>query len=98
MAVNVPGLSKSRGHARRTGGFADYLERRGINKGLFGGNKGWLYVGVGLWALRRARTAVRGGTPSILISEALAPGDRIIIANGRATLDGNSVTSVQSKG
>ena len=98
MAANVPGLSKARGHARRSGGLVDYVERRGINKGLFGGSKRWLYVGLSLWALRRARLAMRGGPPSILISEALAPGDRIIIANGRATLDGNSATSVPSKG
>jgi hypothetical protein len=98
VAAKGPGLSKARGRARRRGGLVDYVERRGINKGVFGGNKGWLYVGIGIWILRRMRTAARGGTPSILISEALAPGDRIIIANGRATLDGNRVTQVQSKG
>ena len=98
MAANVPGLSKARGHARRSGGLVDYVERRGINKGIFGGHKGWLYVGIGLWVLRRVRTAAKGGTPSILISEALGPGERIIIANGRATLDGSSITQVQSKG
>ena len=98
MATRATRLSRSRSRAHRRGALIDYVEARGINKGIFGGHKGWLYVGLGLWVLRRVRTAAKGGTPSILISEALAPGDRIIIANGRATLDGNSATSVPSKG
>lgn len=98
MASSATRLSRSRGRSRRRGALIDYVEARGINKGLFGGSKRWLYVGLSLWALRRARLAMRGGPPSILISEALAPGDRIIIANGRATLDGSSITQVQSKG
>ena len=98
MAARATRLSRSRSRAHRRGALIDYVEARGINKGIFGGHKGWLYVGLGLWILRRVRTAAKGGTPSILISEALAPGERIIIANGRATLDGSSITQVQSKG
>jgi len=98
VAGSVTRLSRSRDRARRRGALIDYVERRGINKGLFDGNKRWLYVGLGLWALRRARTAMHGGPARILISEALAPGDRIIIANGRATLDGPTITRVSSKG
>ena len=65
----------------------EYLQRRGINRGLFGGRKGWFYVGIGVWGLRRLISLSRGGAPEILISEALKPGERMIIAAGRATLD-----------
>ena len=64
-----------------------YLQRRGLSRGVLGGSKGWLYVGIGIWGLRKMRSIAKGGEPEILISEALSPGERIVIAAGRATLD-----------
>ena len=68
------------------GGLLRSAERLGINRGLFGGSRGWLYVGTGLWTLRTVRRLAER-KPEILISEELKPGQRIVIANGRATLD-----------
>jgi hypothetical protein len=74
---------------RRTasrGGLLRSAERLGINRGLFGGSRSWLYLGTGLWTLRTVRRLAER-KPEILISEELKPGQRIVIANGRATVD-----------
>lgn len=62
------------------------LERLGISRGVFGASKGWMYVGGGLWTLRTVRRLAQRKS-EVLIREELAPGQRLIIANGRATLD-----------
>ena len=61
------------------------LERTGLRKGV-GGNKAWFYVGTGLWTLRTVRRLAER-QEEVLISERLEPGQRIVIANGRATID-----------
>ena len=75
--------------ARRGGGAGSgplrMLERTGLSKGL-AGNRAWFYVGTGLWTLRTVRRLAER-REEILISEQLRPGERIIIANGRATID-----------
>ena len=74
---------------RRTasgGGLLRSAERLGINRGLFGGSRSWFYVGTGLWTLRTVRR-LAARRPEILISEELKPGQRMVIANGRATID-----------
>ena len=76
----------ARRRAAPGGGLLRSAERRGINRGLFGGNRGWLYVGTGLWTVRTVRRLAER-KPEILISEELEPGQRIVIANGRATID-----------
>jgi hypothetical protein len=68
------------------GGVFRLIERTGLRKGVSGGSKPWFYVGTGLWTLRTIRRMAER-KEEILISERLAPGQRIIIANGRATLD-----------
>ena len=70
-------------------------ERLGINRGLFGGSRSWLYVGTGLWTLRTVRRLAER-KPEILISEELKPGQRIVIANGRATIDDAPAAPVTS--
>ncbi|HEY4376344.1 MAG TPA: hypothetical protein VGM93_04265 [Acidimicrobiales bacterium] len=82
MAVRarLPGVSVAKdGLLRR-------LERTGVRKGLFGESKAWLYIGTGLWTLRTIRRLAER-KPEILLSEELKPGQRLIIANGRATID-----------
>lgn len=81
------GRSKQAAAGRKAdGGLLRMAERAGIARGVFGTSKGWLYVGTGLWTLRTMRRlALR--KPEILLSEELRPGDRLVIANGRATLD-----------
>lgn len=61
-------------------------ERLGIARGVFGASKGWLYVGTGLWTLRTVRRMAER-KPDILLSEELKPGQRLVIANDRASLD-----------
>ena len=61
------------------------VERTGIRKGM-SGSKGWFYVGTGLWTLRTVRRLAERHD-EILISEELKPGQRLIISNGRATIE-----------
>ena len=70
----------------KRGGLLRKLERTGVRKGLFGDSKAWFYVGTGLWTLRLVRRLAER-KPDILLREELKPGQRIVIANGRATLD-----------
>lgn len=67
------------------GGLLRLAERMGLSRGI-GGSRGWFYLGTGLWTLRTVRRlALRRS--EVLLSEELRPGDRIVIANGRATID-----------
>jgi hypothetical protein len=71
---------------RRPSHIYNSVERTGLRKGM-GGSKPWLYVGTGLWALRIMRR-LGERREELLIQERLRPGDRLIIANDRPTLDG----------
>jgi len=62
------------------------LQRAGFRKGLGQGNSTWLAVGVGAWGLRKVAQMAQRNT-QVLLREELKPGQRIIIANGRATLE-----------
>ena len=62
------------------------VEAHGMRMGR-SGNKNWLYIGTGLWTLRTIRRMAER-REEILISEPLLPGQRIIIANDRATIEG----------
>jgi hypothetical protein len=62
------------------------VERLGVARGVFGGHKGWFYVGTGLWTLRTVRR-LAARNPEVLVSEELRPGQRLVIANGRTTID-----------
>ena len=71
--------------AAPAGGVLRLAERTGLRKGM-SGSKGWFYVGTGLWTLRTVRRLAERKT-EILVSERLAPGERIVIANGKATIE-----------
>ena len=68
------------------------LEQTGFRRGLFGNSKAWLYVGTGLWTVRTLRRFA-GRQTQILISEELKPGQKMIIANGIATIVGEAVAT-----
>lgn len=68
------------------GGLLRTAERLGITRGVFGGHKGWFYVGSGLWTLRTMRR-MAARQSEVLISERLAPGQRLVVSNGRATVE-----------
>jgi hypothetical protein len=92
-------MARGKGSKNDDGGLLRTAESLGINRGLLGGNKAWAYVGTGLWTLRRVRKMAERKS-EILISENLAPGERIVIANGRATIEqteqrGKTVRSTQ---
>ena len=79
-------MGRGKGSKDSDGGLLRTAESLGINRGLLGGNKSWAYVGTGLWTLRRMRKMAERKS-EILISETLAPGERLVIANGRATIE-----------
>ena len=68
------------------GGILRTLESAGVSRGVFGASKGWFYVGTGLWTMRKVRSLGQR-KPEILLTEVLRPGQRMIIANGRATIE-----------
>lgn len=72
----------------RPAGLLGTVERLGINRGVFGNSKGWFYVGTGLWTLRTVRRIAERKV-NVLVSEPLKPGQRIVIANGTATIEGD---------
>lgn len=72
--------------AARGGGILRTVERLGVSRGVFGASKGWFYVGTGLWTLRKVRSLGERKT-EVLMREPLRPGDRIVIANGIATIE-----------
>lgn len=74
---------------RGGGGILRTVERLGMTRGVFGTSKGWFYVGTGLWTLRKVRT-LGERKPEVLMREPLRPGDRLVIANGVATIDSRS--------
>ena len=68
------------------GGILRTIERVGVTRGVFGTSKGWFYVGTSLWVLRKVR-AFGEGRSQLLMSEPLRPGERMVIANGVATIE-----------
>ena len=76
----------ARSSRRRAKGPFATLQRLGFSRGVLGGSRGWMYLATGLWTLRTVRRFAQR-RPEILISEELKPGQRIVIANGRATID-----------
>ncbi|MCB0978344.1 MAG: hypothetical protein KDB02_12885 [Acidimicrobiales bacterium] len=82
-------MARIRGTKGKGGPLAT-LQSIGISRGLFGGSKGWLYVGGGLWTVRTIRRMAER-KPEILIREEIKPGQRITIANNVATIDGGEL-------
>lgn len=68
------------------GGPLRTLERLGVSRGVFGASKGWFYVGTGLWTFRKLKSFGER-KPELLMQERLRPGDRLVIANGVATIE-----------
>jgi len=77
------------------GGLLRVVERSGMRKGM-AGSKTWFYVGTGLWTLRTVRR-LAARNEELLISEELKPGQRIIIANGRASIEDGPAPVLSSR-
>jgi hypothetical protein len=90
-------MARRSSRGRSPGGVLALLQRTGVRKGVFGNSRGWLYVGAGVWTLRTVRR-VAERKPEILLSEELRPGERLMISNGRATVDGDPIPVVRTRG
>jgi hypothetical protein len=61
------------------------LRRTGFRKGMQG-NRTWLALGIVIWGAQQLRKLATRNA-EVLVREELKPGDRMIIANGRVTVD-----------
>lgn len=63
-----------------------FLKRGGLYKGLLGGNRVWLALGVGAWGFSKLRD-VGGKEPVLVAKEELRPGQRLVISHGVDTIE-----------
>lgn len=75
---------------RANAGLVRMVKWAGMDRRGFRSSRGWFYIGTGLWTLRTIRR-LAARKPEILLSEVLRPGERLMIANGRATIDSSPV-------
>jgi hypothetical protein len=61
-----------------------YLQRNARRRGLVGGERKWLAVFAGFAVLSFLRTVAKRGPMPVVFSEALAPGDSILISHRSA--------------
>lgn len=60
------------------GSLGSIARRKGVRKGLFGGNRGWLVVGVAAYAVRIAKR-LGSRDETVISTESLKPGETLII-------------------
>lgn len=89
-------MARLRPGGRKRGVFGT-LQSIGISRGVFGDSKGWFYVGTGLWTLRTVKRLAER-KPEILLREEIRPGQKLVIANDRATVDGDALPVVRGRG
>ncbi len=63
-----------------------YLRRTGTRRGIFGGSRAWLAVGVTTWGYTKLKSMAERKA-EVVFSEELKPGQRLIISNDRPTVD-----------
>jgi hypothetical protein len=68
------------------GRIVQLLRRNGVQKGIFGGSRGWAAVAVGTWGYTTLKKMARRES-ELVLREELKPGDRLIISNDRPTLE-----------
>lgn len=54
------------------------LQSRGIQRGVFGASRGWLWVAVASWGVRRIR---KGNQPELVYRAKLKPGETLQVGN-----------------
>lgn len=72
------------------------LQSRGVARGVLGSSRGWFWVAVATWGLRRARRAV-GSEYEVVYRGELKPGETIDIAHLTETYKGKRVRSRRRK-
>lgn len=55
-----------------------FLQTRGVQRGVFGSSRGWFWVAVSAWLLRRARRMM-GGEAQVVFRGEVKPGHAIRI-------------------
>ena len=69
-----------------------FLQRRGMNKGVLGSSRPWMYIFLGTFALRKFRQAI-GSEYELVWRGEVRPGETIRIGHLTETYDGKSVRS-----
>jgi len=62
------------------------LRRRAMYKGLLGGSRGWLSIGLVMWTWDFLKRFFAGGDPLTRYMEELQPGERLVIAHPEPAL------------
>jgi hypothetical protein len=82
--------NKAAPRATRNDRLLTFLQRTGMRKGVMGTSRGWLYVFVGTFALRRLRRAI-GSEPEVVYRGELKPGQAFTIDHLPETYSGRRV-------
>lgn len=72
------------------------LQARGVNKGVLGSSRGWFWVAVVAWVLRRARRMV-GSEYEVVYRGEVRPGEVLQIGHLPETYEGKRVRSRRRK-
>lgn len=72
------------------------LQTRGVSRGVLGGSRGWFWVAVVTWGLRRFRRMV-GSEPELVYRGDLRPGETLQIDHLTETRAGRRVRSRRRK-
>jgi hypothetical protein len=72
------------------------LQTRGVNKGVLGSSRGWFWVAVVTWVLRRARRMV-GSEYEVVYRGEVKPGEVLQIGHLPETYEGKRVRSRRRK-
>lgn len=73
-----------------------FLQTRGVNKGVLGSSRGWFWVAVVAWVLRRARRMV-GSEYEVVYRGEVRPGEVLQIGHLPETYEGKRVRSRRRK-
>jgi hypothetical protein len=72
------------------------LQRRGVSKGVVGSSRGWFWVAVVTWTVRRFRRAI-GSEYELVYRGTLEPGETMEIGHLAETYGGKRVRSRRRK-
>jgi hypothetical protein len=73
-----------------------FFQRRGLNKGVLGTSRPWLWIFVASWGLRRFRRAI-GSEYELVYRGELKPGETLNIGHLVEQYDGKKVRSRRRK-
>jgi hypothetical protein len=73
-----------------------FLQTRGVNEGVLGSSRGWFWVAVVAWSLRRVRRAI-GSEYDLVYRGEMRPGETLQIGHLAETYEGKRVRSRRRK-